>query len=94
MLERLGFCFLQIADTLAAPAPEVAVPQGIDKLRRAAEQFSGLPGAQLRAADKTWSTLELIATGEPERLPIYLQRFVQRKTRQFLCNGSSVANQG
>jgi hypothetical protein len=94
MLERLWVVFLQVADALTAPASEIAVLQRIDNLRRTAEQFSGLPGAQFRAADKTHSALELIATGQPERAPIHLQRLVQWKTRQFLGDGSSVTNQG
>ena len=93
-LQPLRFGFLQVIDALTAPAPDIAIAQCLDHLSVAAEQFGGLPGTQFRAAQQPWSIFELSTTGTPRRLPIHLQRFIRRKPRQFLCDGSSVAYQG
>jgi hypothetical protein len=84
---------LHIVDSLTAPAPEIAVPQGHDHVCGAPEQFGGLPGTLFRAAQQS-RMFESGTTRTPRRLPIHFQGFVRGKSRQFLCDGSSVADQG
>ncbi|MDT4874777.1 hypothetical protein FQZ97_1101020 [compost metagenome] len=93
-LQCLRFGFLQIIDLRAVPASKIAIPQRLDNLHITAEQPGGLPCSTFRSAEQPRRPLEPGTKGALCRLPIHLNRLIRRKTRQFLCDGSSVAHQG